>query len=105
MNVFIIVLLCFALLGAVDKMLGGRWGLAQGFDRGMGSMGSLCLSMMGIYCFGIMAIRGNMAFWQGLQTRLPFDASLLVTSILAPDMGGHATVPYTHLTLPTNYPV
>ena len=90
MNGFIVLLLFFALLGAVDKILGGRWGLAEGFDQGLGRMGALCLSMMGIYCIGIMAIRNSASFWQETQQYLPFDASLLLGALLAPDMGGYA---------------
>lgn len=90
MNGFIVLLLLFALLGAVDKILGGRWGLGESFDEGLSRMGSLCLSMMGIYCIGIMAIRSSASFWQEAQQWLPFDPSLLIGAVLAPDMGGYA---------------
>ena len=33
MNIVIAILLCFALLGAADKILGGKLGVAQEFDR------------------------------------------------------------------------
>ena len=41
MNVCIAVLLCFALLGALDEGSGGRLGVAEAFRQGLSSMGSL----------------------------------------------------------------
>lgn len=90
MNILIVILLFFALLGALDMVVGGRFGLAQSFENGMARIGALCLSMMGIYCMGIIIVRSTVPFWQGLQNLLPFDASILLGAILAPDMGGYA---------------
>ena len=58
MNIVIAILLCFALLGAVDKILGGKLGVAQEFDRGLAAMGPLCVSMAGIYCVAVYALSG-----------------------------------------------
>lgn len=51
MNFPIAVLLLCALIGLADKMIGGRFGLAEEFDRGMTMMGSLTVTMSGVYCF------------------------------------------------------
>ena len=48
MNILIAALLCFALLGALDKLFNGVMGVAPAFDQGLASMGPLCLSMAGI---------------------------------------------------------
>lgn len=90
MNIFIAVLLIFALLGALDKILKGRFGLSGAFDAGLQTMGDLALSMAGIYCIAITALNGNPDFISNLSSLLPFDPSLLVGSLLAPDMGGFA---------------
>ena len=58
MNVCIAVLLCFALLGALDEGSGGRLGVAEAFRQGLSSMGSLCFSMAGIYCIAVTALPG-----------------------------------------------
>lgn len=87
MNVLIAVLLCFALLGALDKLFNGALGVAPAFDQGLASMGPLCLSMAGIYCAASTLLGGGS---QGAALAgLPFDPSLLAGALLAPDMGGY----------------
>ena len=56
MNALIAILLLFALLGAVDKIIGGKLGVAEEFDRGLAAMGPLCLSMSGVYCVAVAAL-------------------------------------------------
>ncbi|MEG1069775.1 MAG: ethanolamine utilization protein EutH [Ruthenibacterium sp.] len=90
MNIMIAILLCFALFGAADKIFGGRLGVAESFDRGLDSMGSLCLSMAGIYCIAVTALSTNPAAIAALGKMLPFDASVLAGALLAPDLGGYA---------------
>lgn len=89
MNVCIAVLLCFALLGALDEGSGGRLGVAEAFRQGLSSMGSLCFSMAGIYCIAVTALPG-VAEKAG-EAPLPFDSSLLPGMLIAPDMGGWAS--------------
>ena len=38
----------FAVLGAIDRILGNRFGLGQSFEEGILAMGSLALAMLGI---------------------------------------------------------
>ncbi|WP_195984728.1 ethanolamine utilization protein EutH [Clostridium sp. D33t1_170424_F3] len=90
MNVFIVILLLFALLGAVDKIIGGKLGVAEEFDRGLASMGPLCLSISGIYCIAVTALSAHPEAIAGLSAVLPFDPSLIAGALLAPDMGGYA---------------
>lgn len=87
MNLPVYVLLFFALLGAVDKLLNNRFGLAEELDKGLTMMGSLALSMGGIYCFSIMLGELLSTRLGDALSALPFDPSLLISSVLAPDMG------------------
>mgnify|MGYP000004826497 FL=1 len=91
MNICIGVLLCFAVLGLADKILGGRLGVAAELDRGLAAMGSLSLSMTGIYCLIITAMSALEGGLSAVSRALPFDASLAAGMLLAPDMGGWAT--------------
>ena len=51
MSQFIIYLMAvFMLLGALDRILGGRLGLGREFENGIMTFGSLALSMLGIIC-------------------------------------------------------
>ena len=67
MNLPIAILLLCAMLGLVDKILGNRMGLGEEFDRGLTMMGSLALTMSGIYCFSVMLGRWLAVWLQGEQ--------------------------------------
>ena len=89
MNILIAILLCFAFLGALDKIIGGKLGIAGEFDRGLAAMGPLCLSMSGVYCVAVAALSSHperIAAWGEV---LPFDPSVLAGALLAPDLGGY----------------
>ena len=88
MNFPIAVLLLCALIGLADKMIGGRFGLAEEFDRGMTMMGSLAVTMSGVYCFSVMLGRLLSTVLQGVS--LPLDPTILVSSVLATDMGAYS---------------
>lgn len=90
MNIFIAILLLFALAGALDKLLGGCLGLSSAFDKGLGTMGELCLSMFGIYCIVVTVINRHPSLVSGFSNVLPFDPALFIGAILAPDMGAYA---------------
>ncbi|MEG1875046.1 MAG: ethanolamine utilization protein EutH [Angelakisella sp.] len=90
MNIFIAILLLLGLAGAFDKVIGGRLGLAVELDRGLATMGSLALSMAGIYCIAVTALGGNPELIAAWGAGLPFDSSLLAGVLLAPDLGGQA---------------
>ena len=47
-EVLIDMMAVFALLGGLDRILGGRFGLGSRFEEGILSMGSLALAMVGI---------------------------------------------------------
>ena len=90
MNICIAVLLAFALLGALDKVLNGKLGVQEEFDRGLAAMGPLCLSMGGIYCVAVTALSAVSQNAAALHGILPFDPSLPAGMLLATDMGGWA---------------
>lgn len=88
MNAVIAVLLVFAAIGLIDKIIGNRLHLADEFDKGINLMGSLALSLVGIYCIGVTVAEANADAIASLAAFLPFDPSVIVGSLLAPDMGG-----------------
>ena len=47
-EILIAVMAAFAVLGAIDRILGNRFGLGQEFENGILAMGSLALAMVGI---------------------------------------------------------
>ena len=88
MNFFIAILLILAAAGLADQGTGGRLGLSYSFGQGVASMGGLAVSLVGIYCLGITALQANAAGVAALESLLPFDPSVLVGCVLAPDLGG-----------------
>lgn len=88
MNPFVTIMAVFAALGLTDKILGGKLALADEFDKGLAASGGLALSTVGFYCIGITAVEQNSAAIAALSAHLPFDPSVIVGCLLAPDMGG-----------------
>lgn len=89
MNPFILIMLVCAGIGLLDKILGGPWGLNRAFDDGLAIMGSLALSMAGLYCIGVSAIQSHSEQIVSALSWMPTDPSLLIACLLAPDMGGY----------------
>ncbi len=87
MNIFIGAMLFFAGLGLADEILGGRLGLREEFKRGLETMGGLCLSVVGFYAIGVSFVQSHAEAIAARTASLPFDPSLIVGSLLAPDMG------------------
>ena len=50
-EIVVAVMACFMVLGAADKALfSGRLGYGEEFEKGLGAMGPLSMSMVGIMC-------------------------------------------------------
>ena len=47
-EILIFIMAAFALLGAVDRIFGNRFGLGQEFENGILAMGTLAMAMLGI---------------------------------------------------------
>lgn len=88
MNIFIIILLCFSLLGFIDKMFHLQLHLSDSFDKGILTMGSMALSIVGICSVGVTFIQNHVQTISQIFAFLPFDTSLIIGALLAPDMGG-----------------
>lgn len=80
----------FALLGAVDRILGNPWGLGKEFEEGILSMGSLALAMVGIVCLAPVLASVLKPVVVPVYTALGADPAMFAGSILACDMGGGA---------------
>ena len=48
MDIITIVVLVFGILGALDRILGGRLGLGKEFEKGFSLLGAMALSMIGM---------------------------------------------------------
>ena len=89
-EILIAIMAGFALLGAIDRIFGNRWGLGGEFESGILAMGSLALAMVGIVTLApvlaavlkpvVVPVYG---FWGA-------DPAMFAGTILACDMGGGA---------------
>lgn len=96
MNFFIMIMLIGCLLGLFDKILNNRWGFVEAFDKGINSMGSIAMSMIGFYCIAITLIQNNVSIITNISKNSLLDPSIIIGSILAPDMGGFSIVSGLH---------
>jgi ethanolamine transporter len=85
------VMLGFSLLGGIDKLLNNRFGLGVKFDEGFKAMGSLALTIIGIYSLSPVIAKGILPLLGPLSTWMNVDPSVFVSSILATDLGAFNT--------------
>ena len=78
----------FAVLGALDRILGNRFGLGKEFEDGILAMGSLALAMLGIICLAPVLANLLRPVVVPVFRLLGADPAMFAGSILACDMGG-----------------
>ncbi len=78
----------FMLLGALDRMAGGRFGLGKQFEEGILAIGSLALSMLGILTLAPVLARLLRPVLIPVYGFLGADPAMFAGTILANDMGG-----------------
>lgn len=88
MSVISIVILLFAVLGALDTLLGNKWGLGAEFEKGFSIFVPMVLSMLGILVLAPAIGQWLMPFFQWFYSVVGIDPSIIPASIFANDMGG-----------------
>ena len=89
-EILIAAMAVFALLGAVDRIIGNKFGLGQEFENGILAMGSLGLSMIGIIAFSPVLAAVLKPVIVPAFSFLGADPAMFAGTILANDMGGGA---------------
>ena len=85
------IIIIFAILGGIDKLLNNRFGLGEKFDEGFRSMGGLALTIVGIYSITPILVNIINPVLYPLADFLRVDSSVFISSILATDLGGYST--------------
>lgn len=88
MNALTVIMLIFSLLGALDRILGGRMGLAIEFEKGFNMLGTLCLSMIGMIVISPLIADLLAPLLDVMYELLHIDPSVIPASLFANDMGG-----------------
>ncbi len=88
MNILSLVMAVFAMIGAADRIFGGKLGLGRHFEKGFHLFGTMALSMIGMIVLSpaIAQLLNPVVVWIG--EKLPIDPSVIPAVVFANDMGG-----------------
>ncbi|MBE6977964.1 MAG: ethanolamine utilization protein EutH [Ruminococcaceae bacterium] len=89
-EIIIAVMAGFAVLGAIDRVLGNRFGIGKEFEEGIFAMGALALAMIGIIALAPVLAAVLKPVVVPVFTFLGADPAMFAGTILACDMGGGA---------------
>ena len=89
-EILIYIMAGFAVLGAIDRIIGNRIGLGKEFEEGIMAMGSLALAMVGIIALAPVLANLLRPVVVPVYTFLGADPAMFAGTILACDMGGAA---------------
>ena len=87
-EMLIAVMAVFAVLGAVDRIIGNRFGLGQEFENGILAMGSMGLAMIGIISLSPVLAGLLRPVVVPVYKFLGADPAMFAGTLLACDMGG-----------------
>ncbi len=87
-EVIVYLMTAFMVLGALDRIFGGRFGLSAQFEEGIQAMGSLALAMIGIICLAPVLAKLLRPVLGPVFQIFGADPAMFAGSILACDMGG-----------------
>ncbi|MDO4784110.1 MAG: ethanolamine utilization protein EutH [Propionibacteriaceae bacterium] len=87
-EVIVILMAVFLLVGALDRAIGGRFGLAEQFEEGMNTFGPLALSMVGMFSLAPILAKVLNPVVVPVYTLLGADPAMFAGTLLANDMGG-----------------
>ena len=88
MNYLTITMLVFSLLGALDRILGNRFGLGKEFERAFMLIGTMALSMIGMIVISPLIAELMLPVSDLMSKTFGIDASIIPASLFANDMGG-----------------
>jgi len=87
-EIIIYIMVVFAALGALDRIIGNRFGLGEKFEEGIMAIGALAVSMVGIIAFAPVIADLLKPIIVPVFGFLGADPAMFAGSILANDMGG-----------------
>lgn len=90
MNALSIIFLVFSVLGAVDYLIGNKFGLGEEFKNAFSMFTAMALSMLGIIVIAPAIGVWLTPFFEWFYSVLGLDPSIIPASLFANDMGGMA---------------
>lgn len=89
-SVIILIMMCFMILGAIDRLRGNKLGYGEQFEEGIRSMGTLALAMAGVIAATPILSIILSPIILPVYRMLGADASMFAGTILACDMGAYS---------------
>lgn len=88
-EIIVYIMVGFMVLGALDKIIGNKYGLGEKFDEGFMAMGSLAIAMVGVVSLAPVLANLLKPIIVPVYTALGADPAMFATTLLANDMGGY----------------
>ena len=88
MNALTVIILAFCIIGAVDKLLGNKFGLGNEFEKGFQLFVPMTFSMLGMLVIAPAVGVWLTAFFNWFYSVFQIDPSIIPASLFANDMGG-----------------
>ena len=76
MNPIAVIMSVFAVVGALDRIFGNKFGLGREFERGLSTLSSMALSMIGMIVLAPYIAEVLDPFFSFVGKHLPIDPSL-----------------------------
>ncbi|WP_026907330.1 ethanolamine utilization protein EutH [Paucisalibacillus globulus] len=89
-DIIVYIVIGFLCLGAIDKLLGNKWGIGNRFTEGFMTMGSLTLAMVGIISLAPVIANILTPIITPIYGLIGADPASFPNTILALDMGGYS---------------
>ncbi len=90
MNYLTVIILVFSVLGALDRIVGNRFGLGKEFEKAFMLLGTMALSIIGMIVISPFIAELMKPLSEVLVNSLHIDPSIIPASLFANDMGGAA---------------
>lgn len=87
-QIIVNIMVVFMAIGAIDRILGNKYGFGEKFEEGFNAMGSLALAMVGVVSLAPVLANILKPVIVPLYTALGADPAMFATTLLANDMGG-----------------
>lgn len=88
MNFVALIMLVFSMIGAFDRIIGNKLGLAKDFEKGFMLLGNMALSMIGMIIISPLIADSLSPVFDFVLNTLHIDPSIIPASLFANDMGG-----------------
>jgi len=88
MSAVTVIMVIFSMLGALDRILGNRFGLGKQFEKGFMLLGNMALSMIGMIIISPFLADLLQPVFGAVYDVLGLDPSIIPASLFANDMGG-----------------